>query len=33
MWKKPWTMKEGTAIVIGLTLVGLLLQLTIGPLD
>ena len=26
-------MKEGTAIVIGLTLVGLLLQLTIGPLD
>ena len=33
MWKKPWTMKEGTAIVIGLALVGLLLQLTIGPLD
>ena len=26
-------MKEGTAIVIGLALVGLLLQLTIGPLD
>lgn len=26
-------MKEGTAIVIGLALVGLLLQLSIGPLD
>lgn len=33
MWKKPWKYGEGTAIVLGLALVGLMLQLTVGPLD
>lgn len=31
MWKKPWGLREGSAIVIGLILVGLMLQLSIGP--
>lgn len=33
MWNKPWNIKEGTAIVAGLLLVGLLLQFSMGPLD
>jgi hypothetical protein len=33
MWKKPWTLKEGIAIGAGLTVVGLLLQLTVGGID
>lgn len=33
MWNKPWKLAEGTAIAAGLTLVGVMLQLTMGPLD
>ncbi|HEY9550930.1 MAG TPA: cytochrome c biogenesis protein ResB [Prevotella sp.] len=33
MWKKPYSYKEGTAIVLGLMVTGLLLQLVIGPLE
>lgn len=33
MWNKPWTYREGTAVVAGLLLVGALLQLTVGPID
>ena len=33
MWAKPWRMKEGFLIGGGLLVVGLLLQLTIGPID
>ncbi|MGI6222343.1 MAG: cytochrome c biogenesis protein ResB [Prevotella sp.] len=33
MWKEPWTLKEGIAIGAGLTVVGLLLQLTVGGID
>ncbi len=33
MWKKPWKYKEGFAIALGMVMVGLLLQLSIGPLD
>lgn len=33
MWKKPWKYAEGIAIVVGLVLVGLMLQLSAGPLD
>jgi len=33
MWNKPWTYKEGTAVAVGLAATGLLLQLTIGPLE
>ena len=31
MWTKPWTMKEGFLIGGGLILVGLMLQLSVGP--
>ena len=31
MWNKPWTMKEGFLIGGGLILIGLVLQLSIGP--
>ncbi len=31
MWTKPWNMKEGLAIAIGLAVTGLLLQLSVGP--
>ena len=31
MWNKPWKMKEGFAIGIGLIAVGVVLQLTVGP--
>lgn len=30
MWNKPWIMKEGAVLAIGLVVVGLLLQLTVG---
>ena len=33
MWTKPWNMKEGFLIGGGLLLVGLLLQVTLGPID
>lgn len=33
MWNKPWKIGEGTAIAAGLTLVGVMLQLSVGPLD
>ena len=31
MWNKPWTMKEGFLIGGGLIVIGLLLQLSVGP--
>lgn len=33
MWKKPWHIKEGFLIGGGLILLGLLLQVTVGPVD
>ena len=33
MWVKPWNMKEGFLIGGGLLVVGLLLQITLGPID
>ncbi len=33
MWNRPWTYKEGTAVATGIAVTGLLLQLTIGPLQ
>lgn len=33
MWNKPYTLKEGTAIVLGLLFTGGLLQVAIGPLE
>lgn len=33
MWTKPYTLREGTAIAAGLALTGLLLQLTVGPVE
>lgn len=33
MWNKPYTLKEGTAIVAGLLVTGGLLQVTLGPLE
>lgn len=33
MWNKPYTLKEGTAIVVGLLITGQLLQFTMGPLE
>ena len=33
MWNKPYTLREGTAIVVGLLVTGALLQVTIGPLE
>ena len=33
MWNKPYTLKEGTAIVVGLLVTGALLQMTMGPLE
>lgn len=33
MWNKPYTLKEGTAIVAGLWVTGGLLQVTLGPLE
>lgn len=33
MWNKPYSLKEGSAITIGLMLIGLILQFTIGPLE
>lgn len=31
MWNKPWTLREGFAIGAGLIIIGLLLQLSVGP--
>lgn len=33
MWKKPWTLKEGFVICLGLVVAGLLLELVVGPID
>lgn len=33
MWTKPYSYREGTAIAVGLMLVGLMLQLSVGPID
>lgn len=33
MWNKPYTLKEGAAIVAGLLVTGGLLQVTLGPLE
>jgi len=33
MWKRPWSYKEGIAIGAGLTVIGLLLQITIGAIQ
>lgn len=33
MWNKPYSLKEGTAIVIGLLATGTLLQAVMGPLE
>ena len=33
MWNRPWRFAEGTAIALGLIIVGLLLQFTIGAID
>lgn len=33
MWNKPYSLKEGIAIALGLILIGLILQFTIGPLE
>ena len=33
MWTKPWNMREGFLLGGGLLLVGLLLQVTLGPID
>lgn len=32
MWTKPWSFKEGIVVAIGLVIVGLLLQLSVGPI-
>ena len=31
MWNKPWTMKEGFLIGGGLIVIGLILELCVGP--
>jgi len=33
MWEKPWRLKEGIIIGCGLVITGLLLQLTVGPIN
>ncbi len=33
MWHKPWRMKEGFVIGAGLTIIGLVLQFSLGPVD
>lgn len=33
MWKQPYSLKEGSAIAAGLIVTGLMLQLSMGPLD
>ena len=33
MWRKPWTLKEGFIICLGLVVAGLLLELSVGPVD
>lgn len=33
MWHKPWRMKEGFVIGAGLTITGLVLQFSLGPVD
>ena len=33
MWVKPWNMKEGFLIGGGLLVVGLLLQIVLGPIE
>lgn len=33
MWKQPYTLREGIAIILGLFVTGEILQLTIGPID
>ena len=33
MWTKPWNYREGTAVTMGLTVVGLMLQYSVGPLE
>lgn len=31
MWNKPWTLREGTAIAIGLVVAGMMLEIAVGP--
>lgn len=33
MWSKPWSMKEGFAIGLGLLVTGLVLQISMGPVE
>ncbi len=33
MWQKPWSFGEGAVIGVGLLTMGILMQLTIGPID
>ena len=33
MWTKPWSYREGSAIALGLIIVGLMLQYSVGPLE
>lgn len=33
MWNKPWTYREGTAIIAGLLIAGTMLQFTAGPIN
>ena len=33
MWTKPWRLREGFVIGAGLLVTGLMLQLSIGPID
>ena len=33
MWSKPWSMKEGFAIGVGLLVTGLVLQISMGPVE
>ncbi|MBP3833242.1 MAG: cytochrome c biogenesis protein ResB [Bacteroidaceae bacterium] len=33
MWNKPWSMKEGFAIGLGLLVTGLVLQISMGPVE
>ena len=33
MWNKPWTLREGFIICCGLVMAGLMLELSIGPVN
>ncbi|MBM6991754.1 MAG: cytochrome c biogenesis protein ResB [Prevotella sp.] len=33
MWSQPWTFREGTALSVGLLLVGAMLQMSVGPVE